>query len=109
MRNLAKKLGRMPFLLQRVRVVRGADNPDFLRNDLPLLTFTLRGCQFALYYYRGAGGKALDFGVVRQAVSGDDSQASKSRSVIQLDEREIFRVAASPHPALNCNLRNRRG
>jgi len=45
----------------------------------------------------------LNRGVIRQRILRDNLKIAQSGAVIQLDEREIFGIAAGPHPALHLN------
>jgi len=109
MRYFAKKLGCVPFLLQGIGVIRGANNVDLVGDYLPLLSFALRSHQLAAYYYRGAGGEPLDRSVIRQAVPRDDLQTAKRRAVVQFDKREILRIPPGTNPPLDLNPRQRPG
>ena len=109
MRDLAQKLRRVPFLLQRIGVVRRADDFDFVRHDFPALAFALRRHQRAAHRDRSARDQMLDRRVIRQRVLRDDLKIAQAGAIVQLDERKIFRIAPRPHPALDLNARDRRG
>src|SRR5438128_11740888 len=98
MRDLAQELRGMPLLLQRVGVVRATDDIDVVGGDFPALALALGSDERAAHYYRGAGGEALHGRVIGQRVPGDDLKAAQTGTVVQLDERKVFRIAPGPDP-----------
>src|SRR5881275_561592 len=100
MRDLAEELRRVAFLLEWIGLVGRADDLDFVRDNFPRLTFSLRRNEIALHRNRRSRLQTLDVGIILQPAFGDDLKTAQTRTVVQLDERKILRVAAGPHPAL---------
>ncbi len=65
MRDFAQKLRRVPLFLERIGIIRSADDVDPVRDQLPFLSFTLRCHQRAADLNRSAGNQPLNIGVVR--------------------------------------------
>ena len=100
-RDLAEELQRVAFFLERVGRISEAEHHHRLRDHLPFLTLALRGHELAADFHRGASVGVKDFGrVVRQLGVGDDLDALEAGTVIELDERKGFGVAAGADPAL---------
>ena len=106
MSDFAEKFRRVPLFLERVGIIRGSNDVDCFRNQFPFLPFALRSDQRTSDSNGCAGVEPLHRCVVRQCALRDDLKIAKGRTVIQLDKREIFRIAPRSHPALNLNCRD---
>src|SRR5437764_14735638 len=60
MRDLAQKFRRVPLFLERITFVGATDNFDISRDELPFLSFALRGDQRALHNKSSTGIEPLD-------------------------------------------------
>ena len=65
------------------------------------MALPLRGHERAARANGGAGGQVLDRVVVRQGIPRDDLEIAQGGAVIQLEEREAFRIAPRAHPTLH--------
>ena len=106
MRDLAKKFRRVPFLLERIGIIRRADDLDLVGDQFPFLSFALRGDKRAAHPDRSAGGQLLNVGIIRERIPRDDLEIAQRRAVVQFDERKILRITPGPHPALDLNRIN---
>ena len=100
MRDLAQELRRVPLFLERIRVVRGADDFDFIGHDFPALSFALRSDQRAPNRNGSPGNQTLNLRIIRQRVLRDDLEIAQARAIVQLDEGKILRITPRPDPAL---------
>src|SRR5436190_24028363 len=99
----------MAFLLERIALIRRADDFDLVRDNFPRLSFSLRRNEIASHHNRRSRLQTLDVRIILQPAFRDDLKTAQTRSVVQLDERKILRVAAGAHPALDLDARNRLG
>ena len=103
-RNLAEKLQRVAFFLERVGRIGEADDRHRLGDHFPLLALALRGHELAADLDRRAGVRVENFRrVVGELGVGDDLDALEAGAVVELDEGEGLRVAAGADPALEEN------
>src|SRR4029453_1156531 len=109
MSDFAQEFRRMSLFLERIAIVGSSYDLDFVRNQLPFLSFTLRGDQRATDGDRCSSCEPLNRGVIRQRVLRDNLKTAQGRAVIQLDKRKILGIAAGPHPALHLNRIDWRG
>ena len=72
------------------------------------LAFALRRNQCAVHDNRSARDQMLHCVVVRQGILRNDLKIAQARAIVQLDEGEILRIAAGPHPSPHLNGRDRR-
>ena len=86
MSDFAQKFGRMPLLLERIGIIGSSYDLDFVRNELPFLSFTLRRDQRASQGDRCSRCEPLNRGVIRQRILRDDLKIAQARTVVQLDE-----------------------
>ena len=108
MRDLAQELRRVTFFLERIRIVRGADDFYFLRDHFPTLAFPLGRDQRAAHRNGRSRDQMLDRVIVRQRVLRDDLKILEAGAVVQLNEREILRIPPGSHPAAHLNRRSGR-
>ncbi len=101
MSDFAKELWRVPFFLKWISVVGRSDDFDFFRDNFPTLAFPLRRNQRAAHSNGRACHQALHRRIIRQRVLRNDLQIAQTRAIVQFDERKIFRIAPSPHPAID--------
>src|SRR4030095_2287885 len=109
MSDFAQKFRRMSLFLERIAIVGSSYDLDFVRNQLPFLSFTLRRDQRATDGDRCSSCEPLNREVIRQRILRDNLKIAQGRAVIQLDKRKIFGIAAGPHPALHLNRIDWRG
>ena len=109
MRDLAQELRRVSLFLERIGIVRRADDLDFLRDHFPALTLSLRRDQRAATIIEAPVIKRCTVGIIRQRVSAMICRLRRARAVVQFDERKILRIPPGPHPALHQHLFDWRG
>src|SRR5438034_472477 len=103
MRDLAEKLRRVTLFLERIGIIGGSNDVDLVRDEFPLLSFTLGSDQRPTHANGSARRQPLHIRVIWQRVRGDNLQIAQRRSIVQLDERKILRIAPGPHPPLHLN------
>ena len=81
-RDFAQKFGRVSFLLQRVAVIRAADDVDLVSDQFPFLAFPLRCNQRTHRDDRSTGGYSLHIRIVRQPIARDDLQIAKTGAIV---------------------------
>src|ERR1051326_6868048 len=108
MRNLAQELRRVTLLLEGICFIRCSHDLDFVRNNIPGLSFALRGDEISADDDRCAGLQALDVCIILKTAFRDDLKIAQTRTVVELDEGKILRVAPSAHPALDLYAGDRR-
>ena len=65
-----KNSGVCPFFLERIGIVRAADDLDLVGHDFPALAFALRRHQLAAHDDRSAGDQMLNLRIIRQRAPG---------------------------------------
>src|SRR2546430_7832212 len=92
----------MAFLLERIALIRRADDFDLVRDNFPRLTFSLRRNEITVHHNRRSRLQTLDVRIILKPAFRDDLKTAQTRTVVQLDERKILRVAAGapPRPGL---------
>src|SRR6185369_12960741 len=109
MRDLAKKLRRVPLFLEWIGIIGRSNDVDFVRDHLPRLSFALGSDQCSGPTDGSAGGQPLYRCIIWQRVFRDDLKVAQTRAIVQLDKREILRIAPGSHPALDLNRIDRLG
>src|SRR5438067_10043025 len=109
MRDFAQELGSMPLLLERITVIRRANNGYFIRDYFPVLALALRRDQRPAHRNGSARDQSLHHRIIRQAVPGDDLQIPQRGSIIEFDKGKVFRVTTRSDPALYQDRRDWRG
>src|SRR6266576_2651487 len=106
MRDLAEEFRRVAFLLERIALIRRADDFDLVRDNFPRLSLSLRRNEIALHHNRRSRLQTLHVRIIPQPAFRDDLKTAQTRTVVQLDERKILRVAPSADPALDLHARD---
>src|SRR2546423_14056012 len=109
MRDLAEEFRRVAFLLERIALIRRADDFDLVRDNFPRLSFSLRRYEIAPHHNRRSRLQTLDVRIILQPAFRDDLKTAQTRTVVQLDERKILRVPAGADPAPDLDAKHRRG
>ena len=101
MRDLAEELRSVPLFLERIGVVRGANDFDLIRHNFPALALSLGRDQLALHLNGGARDQMLHGVVVGQRVLRDNLKIAQTGAVVQFNEGEVLRITPGSHPALH--------
>src|SRR5205085_7723467 len=100
----AKKLQRVPLLLEWIGSIGLTDQLNPLGPQFPFLAGSGGGDQTALDGYGGAGGEASHIAIARSGAIDDDLKITQARAVVQFQKRKPFCVPACPDPTLNAKV-----
>lgn len=99
--DLTQKLRRVALLLERVGVVRPAQQADFPGLHLPGLALALRRHEGADHLQGGSGGETVDTLESGAGLGHDHLEVLQAGAIVDLNERKALGVAAGADPALD--------